>query len=81
MSVDLFETYEAQILAGRNFRQAISAPPTVVVNRSFAQMYLQDGNPWSSVSLPQRAEADTQRRRPWYQIIGVVRDFPLPART
>jgi len=44
-SVDLFDTPRAQILAGRNFMAGdVGVANAVVVNRSFADMYLQDAN-------------------------------------
>jgi hypothetical protein len=44
-SVDLFDTYGVQVLAGRNFMAGDVGPANVVVvNRSFAEMYPLDGN-------------------------------------
>ena len=75
-SVDLFDTYGAPILAGRNFRASDVGPAnTVIVNRSFAEMYLQDGNPLGLRFLYVR-EKDNPAPNQWFQIIGVVRDFP-----
>jgi hypothetical protein len=77
VSVDLFDTYAVPILAGRNFRASDVGPANVViVNRSFAEMYLQDGNP---VGLRFRyvvEEANPGGPDQWFQIVGVVRDFP-----
>jgi hypothetical protein len=75
-SIDLFETYDAQLLAGRNLSASdIGSAHTVVVNRSFATMYLRDGNAVGLRFRYVREEADPTRA-PWYQIVGVVRDFP-----
>jgi putative ABC transport system permease protein len=74
-SVDLFATYDAPILAGRHFAASdVGAARVVVVNRSFAEMYLQDAN---AVGLRFRyVREDADPAREWFQIIGVVRDFP-----
>ena len=75
-SVDLFDTYGAQILAGRNFRPSDVGPANVVVvNRSFAEMYLQDGNAPGLRFRYVTDEGDPAQAQ-WFQIVGVVRDFP-----
>ena len=75
--VDLFDTYGAQILAGRNFVPGdVGAANTVVVNRSFAEMYLEDANALGLRFRYVRDEEDPAAPAPWYQIVGVVRDFP-----
>jgi predicted permease len=76
VSVDLFDAYGVPILAGRRFRASDVGPANVViVNRSFADMYLQDGNP---LGLRFRYLAEEANPGPdqWFQIVGVVRDFP-----
>ena len=75
-SVDLFDTYGVRILAGRNFLASdVGAAHVVVVNRSLAEMYLRDGN---AVGLRFRyvREESASMHAPWYQVVGVVRDFP-----
>ena len=82
-SVDFFTVYGAPILAGRNFTAGDVGPAdVVVVNRSFAEMYLQDGN---AVGLRFRyvneegngsAGLQTRGQERWFHIVGVVRDFP-----
>jgi predicted permease len=75
-SVDLFDTYGVQILAGRNFMASdVGAANAVVVNRSFADMYLQDGNAVGLRFRYAREDADASQRQ-WFQIVGIVRDFP-----
>jgi len=72
--IDLFDTYGAQILAGRDF--TVSDPGgtnAVVVNRSFVDMYLQDPN---ALGLRFHYVTKDERAAEWYQIVGVVRDFP-----
>ena len=76
VSVDLFDTYDVPILAGRKFMAGDVGPANVVVvNRSFAEMYLKDANP---LGLRFRYAADEANPGPnqWFQIIGVVHDFP-----
>ncbi len=75
-SIDLFDIYGAQILAGRNFMTGdVGAANVVVVNRSFAEMYLPNN---TAVGRRFRyvREQEESRTAPWYQIVGVVRDFP-----
>jgi putative ABC transport system permease protein len=74
-SVDLFDTYAVQILAGRNFIASDPGTANVVVNRSFAETYLQNGNALGLRFRYVRQEADSAQA-PWHQIVGVVRDFP-----
>lgn len=75
-SIDLFDTYGAQMLAGRNFVPSdVGAANAVIVNRSFVDMYLQDPD---ALGLRFRyvrqgaAAAEDQ----WQQIVGIVGDFP-----
>jgi predicted permease len=75
-SVDLFEIYGVQLLAGRAFAAGDVGPANnVIVNRSFAESYLQDAN---ALGLRFRYIDDEERPEQveWFQIIGVVRDFP-----
>jgi len=75
-SIDLFDVYGAQILAGRSFTAGDVGPPNVVVvNRSFADMYLLDGNA-VGVRFRYVQEEANPAQDSWFQIIGVVRDFP-----
>jgi len=75
--VDLFDTYGAQSLAGRNLVPGdVGAANAVVVNRSFAEMYLEDGNALGLRFRYVRDKEDPATPAPWYQIVGVVRDFP-----
>jgi predicted permease len=79
-SVDLFDTYGAQILAGRNFMPSDVGPANaVVVNRSFAETYLQNANALGRrfrYVRPNSSEQAEVAQASWYQIVGVVRDFP-----
>jgi putative ABC transport system permease protein len=76
VGVNLLDTYGADILAGRRFNASdVGAANAVVVNRSFVDTYLQDAN--AAVGLRFRySGADATQMEPWYQIVGVVRDFP-----
>jgi putative ABC transport system permease protein len=75
-SVDFFDIYGARMLAGRTFLASdVGAAHVVIVNRSFADMYLQDQ---TAVGLRLRYVRDESAsvQAPWYQIVGVVHDFP-----
>ncbi|HEX7778503.1 MAG TPA: FtsX-like permease family protein, partial [Vicinamibacterales bacterium] len=74
VSVDLFDTYGVEVLAGRDFAAADVGTTNVVVNRSFVEKYLQEPN---AVGLLFRYEVKNPTAAPvWHQIVGVVRDFP-----
>ena len=74
VSVDAFDTYGAEILAGRDFAAADVGTTNVIVNRSFVDTYLQQPN---ALGLVFRYEDKNPNAAPvWYQIVGVVRDFP-----
>ena len=74
VGVDAFDTYGVEILAGRDFAAADIGTTNVIVNRSFVDMYLQEPN---AVGLLFRYEDKSPNAaQVWYQIVGVVRDFP-----
>lgn len=76
---DFFSTYGAEIVAGRRFGSQDLEPGAtpVVVNRSFAQKFAGGANALGrrlrytgrNPVLPEPAET-------WYQIVGIVEDFP-----
>ncbi len=82
-----FDTFDATVVAGRRFRTG--AADEVVVNRSFVRTMLGDGQVLGRrVRLGERARnvGDKLGWRPkvleqdrWYQIVGVVTDFPATA--
>jgi putative ABC transport system permease protein len=73
VSVDLFDTYGVQMLAGRAFAAADLGTTNVIVNRSFVDMYLQEPNP---IGLLFRYNKPNAAQVGWHQIVGVVQDFP-----
>jgi putative ABC transport system permease protein len=79
VSVEMFDTYGVEILAGRAFNAGDpGAANAVIVNRTFVQAFLADR---PALGLRFRyARAQTQQpathAEKWYQIVGVVRDFP-----
>ena len=73
VSVDLFETYGVEMLAGRAFADADLGTTNVIVNGSFVEMYLHEPNP---LGLLFRYEKPNATQAGWQQIVGVVRDFP-----
>ena len=75
IGVDAIDTYGVDILAGRRFTAADVGTTNVIVNRSFVDMYLPDH---SALGLLFRSETKSANAAPvrWYQIVGVVRDFP-----
>ena len=74
VSVEMFDTYGVEILAGRKFAAADVGTTNVIVNRSFVDMYLQQP---SALGLLFRYEDKSPNAANiWYQIVGVVRDYP-----
>ena len=84
VAVNFFDTFGARILAGRNFTNADASPQgrSVIVSRSFAQ-----GMPPGAAVLgsriqlatnPEWARAMSGLGDDWYQIVGIVEDFPAP---
>jgi predicted permease len=73
VDVDLFAAYRAHVLAGRAFTTADPGfARTVVVNRSFVEAFLKDRPPLGARFRYARPDG----AREWYEIVGVVRDFP-----
>jgi len=76
VALDFFEVLDAPILSGRAFHSGDLQPGarTVIVNQSFAQVVLGGNNP-----IGRRLRDVTQQngKDPWYQVVGVVRDFGL----
>jgi predicted permease len=74
VGVDAFDTYGVEILAGRDFAAADVGASNVIVNRSFVDMYLQEPNALGLLFRYENKNPDAAHV--WYQIVGVVRDFP-----
>lgn len=76
VALDFFEVLDAPILSGRAFHSGDLQPGarTVIVNQSFAQVVLGGNNP-----IGRRLRYVTQQngKGPWYQVVGVVRDFGI----
>ncbi len=74
------------LLTGTGFGtdNAFTEPTTVIVNRSFVQFFLGGGDPLGRrVRFATRAGDSTAENvgpRPWFEIVGVVPDFPKPIR-
>jgi hypothetical protein len=79
VALEMFDVYGAEILAGRDFSSAdLGSANAVIVNRTFVRQLLADESR-SALGLRFRYPSTgsgqgTQSK--WYQIIGVVRDFP-----
>lgn len=78
VGVEMFDTYGAEILAGRALNtRDLGAANAVVVNRAFTQKFLDNRSPLGvrfRYSRP-RTQVDTQVED-WYHVVGVVADFP-----
>ena len=86
VDVDFFPTFYMPLLTGTGFGtdNAFTEPTTVIVNRSFVQLFLGGGDPLGRrVRFATRAgdsSAENVGPRPWFEIVGVVPDFPKPIR-
>ena len=71
-------SFNIRMLAGRNFASAdfVEGVPGVIVNRSFVQHFLGGGN---ALGRRFRHEplGDEAGTKPWWEIVGVVEDFPV----
>jgi putative ABC transport system permease protein len=80
VGLGMFEKYGAGMLAGRAFTPAdLGAANAVIVNRTFAQEFLVDGSALGRRFRYARAgtpPSGAPVQQEWYQIVGVVRDFP-----
>ena len=83
VSVNFFDTFRIPVLAGRGFMSADAAPEarTVVVNRAFTR-----AAPNGAAVLGSRLRPIDARQVPvvtgltddWFEIVGIVEDFPTP---
>ncbi len=77
VGLGLFDVYRAEILAGRGLTAADLTASHVVVNRTFVRQFL---DPGFALGARFRYVAPYERRNTradtWYQVVGVVRDFP-----
>ncbi|HEV2129533.1 MAG TPA: FtsX-like permease family protein, partial [Longimicrobiaceae bacterium] len=81
VDLGLFEAYGAEILAGRALDAGDlgDAANAVVVNRSFVKQFLGDRNASGQRLRYSRArpnQPDAGSAGEWYEIVGVVEDFP-----
>ena len=78
VAVDMFDVYGASILAGRAFTAAdVGAANTVIVNRTFMQKFAKNRSPLGvRFRYVRPAMLSGPERHEWYQIVGVVGDFP-----
>jgi putative ABC transport system permease protein len=84
VAANFFGTYAVPILTGRDFVSADTAPGSraVIVNRSFAQLVSDGAAVLGSRIRPanggQGAQAMTVLSDDWYEIVGIVENFPVP---
>jgi predicted permease len=90
VSPELFATFDIPVLAGRalDARDVTNEPSTVVVNQTFVDLVMGGGSPLGrQIRFPRREDPRlgsgsplTTDGVPWYTIVGVIPDFPAPAR-
>ncbi len=86
VDADFFEAFGVRTLTGRRFIAADFATTTsaAIVNASFVKHFLGGGNALGKRLRPARLDGATSAARsdgstdPWWEIVGVVADFPVP---
>lgn len=79
VSIDLFDTLGVEMVAGRPFSASdTGAAGAVIVNQAFAKALLGGRSPLglSFQYEDESTEDDVPPDPRWYQVVGVVRDFP-----
>ena len=75
----MFDVYGARIVAGRAFAAGDAGAGSVIVNRTFARRHFGSraapGRRFRYL-LPAEDGSDARKTSPWYEIVGVVEDFP-----
>jgi hypothetical protein len=72
-----FETFDARVVAGRDFHEGdrIEGGRTVLVNEAFARRYTDGASPVGR--RVRYAASDSAVPEPWFEIVGVVRDIGM----
>ena len=76
IDVDLLRVYDARLLAGRAFDAKDLGSRAVVVNRTFVQELLEPSAGALGTRFRHAATRDGSAPSDWYEIVGVVDDFP-----
>ncbi len=82
VDVDFFDAFDVPILAGRGFNAGDTGPAAnaIVVNRTFAQRIVGDGEVLGRriryVGRSGDARPEHVQFERWYEIVGLVSDFP-----
>ena len=78
-----FDAFDVRVLTGRTFAAADFGEDAsaAIVNRSFVRHFLGGGNALGlrlRSAGDQRVATDSANAEPWWEIVGVVDDFPSP---
>jgi putative ABC transport system permease protein len=84
VAVNFFEVYEVPVIMGRSFMasdvDAVNTTPGVLVNRALVDLLFDGANPLGTriryVGRSREANARDVVLDRWYEIVGVVPDFP-----
>jgi putative ABC transport system permease protein len=87
VATNFFEAYEVPLIMGRTFiasdAQAVDTMPGVLVNRTLVDRVFGGANPLGAriryVGRSREANARDVRLNQWYEVVGVVPDFPTLA--
>lgn len=87
VAVNLFDAFDVPVLTGRTFARSDTAPTeaTVVANRTFVDRVLGGGNAIGRrvryVGISRDSNGQDVPLGRWYEIVGVVADFPINVET
>ena len=84
VATNFFEAYEVPLIMGRTFiasdMQAVDTMPSVLVNRTLVDRVFGGANPLGAriryVGRSREANARDVKLNQWYEVVGVVPDFP-----
>jgi predicted permease len=77
IDVDLLRVYEARLLAGRGFEpRDVGATRAAIVNRTFVEDLLDPSTGALGTQFRYAAVREGSAPSDWYEIVGVVDDFP-----
>ena len=80
---NFFEAFEVPVILGRGFTPADSGSDRVLINRTMAERVFGPGNPlgrrFKYVGESREAGGTARPMEQWFEVVGVVPDFPVNA--
>lgn len=80
VAINFFDAFSVPVLLGRGFTAADLGTDHVIINRTLADAVFKGGNPLGRrvkyVGRSRESQSDARSLERWFEIIGVVPDFP-----